>query len=134
PRAAAPAPPGNDGFLELPARGAMTSSHRVQKIGLGVAVAAIVVFVASFIAGLRERASDPERGSPTLEWRPAAERLRIEVLNGAGVAGLAREATERLRDRGFDVVYFGNASEFGRDSSLVIDRVGREEYARAVAD
>ena len=55
------------------------------------------------------------------------------MLNAAGVAGLARTATERLRDRGFDVVYFGNAESFGVDTSVVLDRVGRPQVARDVA-
>lgn len=61
-------------------------------------------------------------------------RIRVEVLNGGGTAGAARDATDALRDRGFDVVYFGNARSFDRDSSEVLDRVGNLENARAVAD
>ncbi len=61
------------------------------------------------------------------------ERVRVEVLNAAGVPGLARVATRTLRERGFDVVYFGNARGFSPESTLVIDRVGREETAREVA-
>lgn len=61
-------------------------------------------------------------------------RVRVEVLNGGGRRGAAKEATEILRERGFDVVYFGNAADFGRDSSVVLDRVGRPEGARDVAE
>ncbi len=32
------------------------------------------------------------------------------------------------------MVYFGNAQEFGRDSTLVVDRVGRPELAEDVAE
>jgi hypothetical protein len=49
------------------------------------------------------------------------------------LAGQARAATVRLRDLGFDVVSFGNAGSFDRESSSVVDRVGRPELARAVA-
>jgi hypothetical protein len=65
---------------------------------------------------------------------PAGERVRVEVLNAAGIPGLARVVTRTLRERGFDVVYFGNARGFSPESTLVIDRVGREETAREVAD
>jgi hypothetical protein len=61
-------------------------------------------------------------------------RIRVEVLNAGGIAGLARNATEYLRDSGFDVVDFGNAADFDADSSIVLDRVGQVENARAVAD
>lgn len=58
----------------------------------------------------------------------------MEVLNAAGRPGLARRGTERLRARGFDVVYFGNATGDRADSSVVIDRTGNLAAARAVAD
>ena len=32
------------------------------------------------------------------------ERVRVEVLNAAGVAGVARDVMNQLRDDGFDVV------------------------------
>ncbi|HEV2130376.1 MAG TPA: LytR C-terminal domain-containing protein, partial [Longimicrobiaceae bacterium] len=64
----------------------------------------------------------------------SGERVRVEVLNAAGTAGLARAATRLLRERSFDVVYFGNAGGFGRDTSWVIDRAGRMEDAQRVAD
>ena len=47
---------------------------------------------------------------------------RVEVLNGAGEAGAAQEAAEILRAAGFDVVYFGNASNFDNPRTRVIAR------------
>jgi hypothetical protein len=67
-------------------------------------------------------------------FTPPAERVRVEVLNAGGVSGVARDATMRLREGGFDVVQFGNARAFDRDSSVVIDRVGRPDLAQAVAN
>ena len=61
-------------------------------------------------------------------------RVRVEVLNAGGRTNLARSATDALREVGFDVVYFGNADSFDRDSSVVLDRVGSIAGARAVAD
>jgi hypothetical protein len=72
--------------------------------------------------------------------RPAAraaapqERVRVEVLNAGGRTNLAKSATDALREVGFDVVYFGNADSFDRDTSVVLDRVGSLAGARAVAD
>jgi len=60
-------------------------------------------------------------------------RVRVEVLNAGGRAGMAREATSFLRDVGFDVVDFGNAGSFDADSTVVIDRSNRPEAAAAVA-
>ena len=61
-------------------------------------------------------------------------RIRVEVLNGGGLSGVARDATAALRDLGLDVVYYGNAETFSQDPSVVMDRVGRLETARKVAD
>jgi hypothetical protein len=103
-------------------------------VGL-ITVLLVAVFVASIVTGLDSGgggAADPGGAMPR---PPTSEpRIRVEVLNAAGRGGLAREATRRLRARGFDVVYFGNAHEFGRETSEVVDRVGREEVARSVAD
>ncbi len=72
-----------------------------------------------------------------VETRPAYptpdERVRVEVLNGAGIPGLAGRARDRLRDMGFDVVYFGNAPSFDHETSSVVDRVGDPDGARRVA-
>jgi len=76
--------------------------------------------------------SPQERPAPA-ERPPPGERIRVEVLNAAGVPGIAREATRTLRDADFDVVYFGNAPTFALDSSVVIARSGGEEDARRVA-
>ncbi|MFO8175441.1 MAG: LytR C-terminal domain-containing protein [Longimicrobiales bacterium] len=86
-------------------------------------------------------------GSALSQWRPLSVpgpgyvaprfsegRLRVEVLNGGGEAGAARGVTGLLRDLGLDVVYYGNAETFSRDSSVVLDRVGLLEASRKVAD
>jgi hypothetical protein len=64
----------------------------------------------------------------------ATGRVRVEVRNGSGRSGLAKSATDVLRSQGFDVVFYGNAGAFDRDSSVVLDRVGRVDMARSVAD
>lgn len=64
---------------------------------------------------------------------PAGVRVRVEVLNASRVIGLARRATLYLRDRGFDVVESGNAAGERRDTTLVLDRSGHQEWAESVA-
>lgn len=61
-------------------------------------------------------------------------RIRVEVLNGAGVNQLARRATQQLRELDFDVVYYGDAEQFGHDTTVVIARLDSIEPARRVAD
>jgi len=63
---------------------------------------------------------------------PKGVRIKVEVQNATATRGLARRATLYLRDRGFDVVAFGNASE-RRDSTLVLDRSGHPHWAALIA-
>jgi hypothetical protein len=115
---------------------------RLQTIGLFVLLLLVAVLVGSLAAGLVARrgggddrvAADSGR-APVRGGAPRpTERVRVEVLNASGVPGLARKGTELLRDGGFDVVSYGNAPGFAPDTSLVLDRVGRMELARSVAD
>ncbi len=62
---------------------------------------------------------------------PAGVRIKVEVQNATPTRGLARRATLYLRDRGFDVVSFGNAS-VRRDSTLVLDRSAHPDWAALV--
>lgn len=52
-----------------------------------------------------------------------ARRVTVEVLNGTRRQGLARVATRVLRERGVDVVFFGNADS-ASDSTRVLVRRG----------
>ena len=71
----------------------------------------------------------PEAAPPRPEGR-----VRVEVLNGGGIQGIARSATRALRDSGFEVGYYGNAETFTQEGSVVLDRVGRPEVAEGVAE
>lgn len=121
-------------------RSAAGRGSRLQTIGLFATLLLVAVLVGSLAAGLvggRGGAAGADSAEPaegrTAAPRPAG-RVRVEVLNASGVPGLAAQGRTLLRDRGFDVVQVGNAPGFGPDTSLVLDRVGRMETARAVAD
>lgn len=76
-----------------------------------------------------DRTEEEQRTPP-----PPTERVRVEILNGGGVPGAAARATELARAAGYDVVYFGNAPTFDYAESEVVDRVGRADFARGVAE
>ncbi len=104
----------------------------MKRLAAGVGVAAVAAV--ALLAVLQPWERDPAPPIESAPSRPApSERVRVEVLNSGGVSGLAGDATERLRDVGFDVVLFGNAPEFTDDSSRVFDRVGQMHQAEAVA-
>lgn len=110
--------------------------RRLQTIGLFASLLVVAVLVGSMVAGLRGGGDSAGGEITTVEEaeEPPGERVRVEVLNAAGVPGLARAATQLLRKRGWDVVYFGNAGSRVRDASVVIDRVGRPQTAGQVAE
>jgi len=58
--------------------------------------------------------------------------ITVEVLNANGRAGDARIGTRLLRRAGMDVVYFGNASESGLDSTRIIVRRGAQKVGERV--
>jgi anionic cell wall polymer biosynthesis LytR-Cps2A-Psr (LCP) family protein len=60
--------------------------------------------------------------------------IRLEILNGTDVSGLAARTAERYRSFGFDVVAVGNATSDDVVSTLVIDRQGNEVFAQRTAD
>ena len=62
-----------------------------------------------------------------------SNRIKVEVLNGAGEAGLARRFADRLRELGFDVVVTDNADHFEHQVTHVLDRSGRLGAAVEVA-
>ncbi|MGQ0560578.1 MAG: LytR C-terminal domain-containing protein [Gemmatimonadota bacterium] len=122
-------------------RSGTTSSDRKPRgptLVLIAALAVVLAFAGSFIFGLRtpDRTEVPAEAPPVpAPSQPVAvrdTRVRVEVLTGAGRSGLARLATQRLRAAGFDVVEFGNAGSM-HAKSQVLDRVGKPQAARAVA-
>lgn len=106
----------------------MTLRSRIVWLGL-IFVAAIGLAV-TVLAPTRRAGDDEPVPVPHEVGEP---RIRVEVLNGSGRAGLAREATRRLRDHGFDVVFYGNASSFDQETSAVIARLGDLDAASDIA-
>lgn len=49
--------------------------------------------------------------------------LKVEVLNGCGVSGVAKTITDFLRQKNIDVVYFGNYERMDLSETLIIDRI-----------
>jgi LCP family protein required for cell wall assembly len=61
-------------------------------------------------------------GAQVLTTSPS--NVKVEILNGSGVAGLAKQAATALTGRGFDVTGTGNAANFAYTRSVI-------EYASA---
>lgn len=79
-----------------------------------------------------------EAAQPVEQPAVSQHRIQIEILNGCGKNGVARVFQTYLRDQGFDVVNTDNYVEKGKvrwdvERSFVIDHIGVEERAKAVA-
>jgi len=61
------------------------------------------------------------------------ERIQLTILNGSGQPDLARQFTDYLRDRKFDVVEMSNYSSSNVEHSFIIDRVNDSSAAHKVA-
>jgi hypothetical protein len=108
---------------------------RRQSLGLVLAVLAVLAFVTSFVVGLGRGSKERPVATQTTAPQPLSvpdSRVRIQVLNGSRTPGLARLATDKLRDAGYDVVSLGNAPQPAA-TSVVLDRVRKRETAERIA-
>lgn len=132
--------------MERSAVGAPAPPDGRRRRGLVTAAAVVALFAAyaAFAASGPGRRLLPRWAQPyapsgvsggpvTDRVVPRGVRVTVEVLNATDVRGLARSAASYLRDAGFDVVYFGNASE-RRDTTVVRDRRGHAEWAALARD
>lgn len=72
-----------------------------------------------------------EEAPPPIQ--PVPEKIQVEVLNGCGVAGIAKKATDFLRRKDIDVVSMGNYRNYNVAKSQIIDRVGNKNTAKKIA-
>ena len=124
------------GVLRLDPRGSVGS----RILSYGGIVFVVTLFVVVIVAMLvrEDPATDPSTDEFELLSQQSEEtvldrRPQVEVLNGCGVGGIAAEAQDYLRERGYDVVNVENAKDFEYPETLVIDRGGDESVARALA-
>jgi hypothetical protein len=93
-----------------------------------VGVLAVAVVAGAWL--VRSHRADRPRFPVPGERVPA----QVEVLNAVGIDGLARDATLRLRARGLDVVFFGNAGIDTLTETRVVARRGNTALAREVQE
>lgn len=80
-----------------------------------------------------ETSADAKREHSEYPEPDTLRTIRIEVLNGCGVAGVAEKVGRYLREAGFDVMTWKNADSFNYPETIVIDRTGNLDNARRVA-
>lgn len=103
---------------------------RKKKKNRGFPAAAVVMTMVVVLMGL----------SLAVRWSGIGRNLsvpevpfQIEVLNGTGEPGMAREVTMRLRKMGIDVLIEGNAERFDYRESVLVDRKGNPALMRKLS-
>lgn len=101
--------------------------HLRLNITILLLVGANFLFLISFLCHSRAREGAEQAITPNrLEELPVQKStnlIKVEVLNGCGTPGLAKQLTEYLRRNNVDVVYFGNFENQEISETLVIDRL-----------
>ncbi len=83
----------------------------------------IVLLIVAAAVGMR-RSGERETASAPQAWDSLPREVDIEVLNGAGVSGAARDGANLLRGALLDVVWFGDADSAlaGNDRNVILVR------------
>ncbi|MCH8549166.1 MAG: LytR C-terminal domain-containing protein [Balneolaceae bacterium] len=115
---------------------ASSSEDNRKNLLLNSAIGFLSVLLAILLIALTTRLLYPRIVSERTAQDPSliSNVIQLEVLNGAGVPGLATRYTGSLRQFGFDVVETGNFDHFNVNKTFVISRSGHMENARRVAN
>lgn len=106
---------------------------RGRMIVIGAAAVAVAVSGLWGARRYRHAAGAPVVVQGDTTSAPQGQRVLVEVLNSSGIIGLAKRATFLLRDRGFDVVGFGNDPKGRRNQTVIIDYTNKPEAADRLA-
>ena len=84
-----------------------------QRLAIALSVVVLVLCASSISFSLFVRQTGEDGKS---------RRLRVELLNGTGVAGIAESARAALAKLGVDVIAVGNAERFDYSESILVAR------------
>jgi hypothetical protein len=110
-------------------------SSRSGNLVLNVALVLVLGVALLLVYAFSQRLTSP-RPDPNRLENPGnllGDMIQLEVMNGAGVDGLAAEMRDYLQDLGFDVVSVDNYERSDVSQSSVIDRIGNPDAAEQIA-
>lgn len=81
----------------------------------------------------QEEAATEATATAPVEPQERVKQIRLQVLNGCGEKGIARNVAPALRKLGFDVRESGNAKNFRHQQTKIYDRSGNMALAYEVA-
>lgn len=114
----------------------MADKDTSNSFALNAVIGFLGLLLCLLVFGLFSRLIYPRIQNQRAEQQPEliGNVIQLEVLNGAGVAGLADQFTSTLRKNGFDVVQTGNFDNFNMQQTTIISRTLNKDNARRVAE
>ncbi len=104
------------------------AAKKKKKRGISPAVVMIIVALLLMVFSIAVRWSGIGSNLSVPE-----DPFQVEVLNGTGEPGVAREVTMTLRKMGIDVLIEGNAGNFDYRESVLVDRKGNPELMKKIS-
>lgn len=127
-------------ILNEPERRAAGGGRRRAIVGGVVSIVVLGAFGGWYQFGRKRTAALPQIApakteapavvADTFARAPNGVRVRVRVMNGTDVRGLARRATLLLRDLGYDVVDFDGDAKARRERTVILSHTDHANWAQ----
>ena len=87
----------------------------------------LVVINAVLISSFIHKIVTPQQVPDIISTTPIVDPVRVQVLNGCGVSGIANEFSEYLQQQRYDVIEVGNAPTWDYENTVIINRERRDK-------
>ena len=111
----------------------MTTRINNWALNLGILFTLVIAATLFYAFFVRVTTATPDPHRLVNPGNLLGDIIQVEVLNGSGEDGLARQMMEYLRDMGFDVVSTGNYPDGILEKTVIKDRIGNLDASQQVA-
>ncbi|MDD8019222.1 MAG: LytR C-terminal domain-containing protein [Bacteroidota bacterium] len=111
-----------------------TNKTTQHKIILNIVIVLLLAFTAIQLYGIFSSPSAAVSPKRPNAIDSVQMQIQINVLNGCGMNGVGITMTKFCRNLGYDVVEMGNYKSFDVEETMVIDRSGKMETAKHLAE
>lgn len=87
----------------------------------------LVVINAVLISSFIHKIVTPQKVPDIISTTPIVNPVRVQVLNGCGVSGIANDFSEYLQQQRYDVIEVGNAATWDYENTVIINRERRDK-------
>ncbi|NQV73699.1 LytR C-terminal domain-containing protein [bacterium] len=111
----------------------MTTRINNWALNIGIAFTLVIAAALFYAFFVRVTTATPDPHRLDNPGNLLGDIIQVEVLNGSGEDGLARQMMEYLREMGFDVVSTGNYQDGVLEKTVIKDRIGNLDASEQVA-